>query len=178
MGGRPGVTSAPGRSILWVGICCVLQTGIGCATPSSGKTLEALQASVTGYLEAFRWKNYSVAARYLPAADRTAFLSTFDEDGNAIHVEDAKVVQVDLQSDEAAEITVRYRYMKLPSVTVERSIVTQSWHKVDGRWILEYEDPPLVELDPSPSREADSRPTPESGEPGDTRVDVETPWQR
>lgn len=148
-----------------------------CATSQSTQTVKDLKTSVNGYLEAFRWKNYAMAAQYLPASDRTAFLTTFEEDGDAVHVEDVQVLRVDIESEDAAEITVRYRFMQLPSVTVERKVVTQSWHRSDGRWLMEYEEPRLVELDRSLQKKREPA-QPAGGEEGETQVDVEGPWSR
>lgn len=134
---------------------------VGCAGATRGK-LDDLKESVDAYNTAVRWKNYRQASLYLPNDRRTDFLTYFDEDNPSMHVEGVEILQVDIKSRDAAEVTVRYRYMELPSVVVERKVVTQSWHRIDNRWILEDEDPPLADYTSESTRSA-PRPPPEDG---------------
>ncbi|MGF1509037.1 MAG: hypothetical protein ACFB9M_05995 [Myxococcota bacterium] len=126
-----------------------------CATTSTQERLDELRSSVESYIEAFRWKYYERAAAFLPNDSRTEFLTTFEEHTTSLHVEEIKILEVDVESDDSAEITVRYRYLLMPSVTVRSKVVKQSWHRVDGDWLLEHEDPPLVALrdEPKPKLE-------------------------
>lgn len=151
---------------------------VACASGGTKNALEELKTSVDAYNEAFRWKNYPAAARYRTPDERTAFLATFEENEDGIHVEDVQVLKVNVESDEAAEIIVRYRYMKLPSVTIDKVVIKQSWHRVNDRWVLEYEEPPLVELVPDPTVDEDED-RPAADDPNsETSVEVETPWER
>jgi hypothetical protein len=173
------------RAVIPVGVrWAIVAAGLlACATPKKDK-LEQLRTSVEAYNEAFRWKYYERAASFLPNELRTPFLSAFeDEAGASLHVEDVKILEVSLESEDVAEITVRYRYLRIPSVTVQSQIVKQSWHRIGDNWILEYEDPPLVELPaatPSSPREEDAFGGDVFGadeDPGaDTDVEVTTPW--
>lgn len=145
-----------------------------CAT--SAQKNQQLQTSVDAYLEAMRWQYYERAAAFRPNDLRASFLATLEDEGSGLQIEDIKVLRVDVQSDDAADITVRFRYMRLPSVTVKNEVIRQSWHRVDGKWLLEFEEPPFVEIDPdkvpAPRREDDFGGTDE----GDTEIDVTTPW--
>lgn len=134
----------------------LLMVSTACAG-SSGNEMKELKQAVDGYNTAFRWKNFHRAAAYLPNDLRTAFVTYFDEESASLHIEAVEILKVDMESDEAAEVTVRYRYMLLPSVVVQRKIVKQSWHRVDGAWILETEEPPLIDY-----TSAASEPDPES----------------
>lgn len=145
-----------------------------CAT--SSQKSQQLQTSVNAYLEAMRWQYYERAAAFRPNDLRASFLATLEDEGTGLQIEDVKVLRVDVQSEEAADITVRIRYMRLPSVTVQSDVIRQSWHRVDGNWILEFEDPPFVEIDPEavpPPRSEDDF---GGAEEGDTEIDVSTPW--
>jgi len=157
------------RRLLWA----VLLT-TACAT-SSQKT-QQLKTSVDAYLEALRWKYYERAAAFRPNDLRASFLAAMEDEGTGLQIEDIQVLRVDVQSEESADITVRIRYMRLPSVTVQTDVVRQAWHRVDGKWILEFEEPPFIEIDPNrvppPKTEDDF-----GGEdPGDTDIEVSTPW--
>lgn len=115
----------------------------GCATARTADKMERLRRSVEAYNHAFRWKNYDRAANYLPGELRAAFVSTHEDDATSLHVEDYKVLRVDLDSEDAARVLVRYRYTLLPSVVVKTRKLTQHWHRVAGRWVLESEDEPI-----------------------------------
>ncbi len=112
---------------------------------STKDPMKDLKDAVDGYNTAFRWKNFGKAAAYLPNDLRAEFVAYFDEDSASLHIEAVEVLRVDAQSDDAAEVTVRYRYMLLPSVTVQKKVVVQSWHQVDEHWILENEEPLLID---------------------------------
>ncbi len=147
---------------------------MACATTSQKS--QQLETSVDAYLEALRWKYYERAAGFRPNDLRASFLAAFEDEGTGLQIEDIQVLRVDVKSEASADITVRYRYMRLPSVTVQTEMIRQSWHRVDGKWLLEFEEPPLIEINPNkvppPKTEDDF-----GGEDsGDTEIDVSTPW--
>lgn len=115
----------------------------------SKASLKELQDSVEAYNDAYRWKNYERAAIYLPEDQRAPFLATYEEDDKALHVEGYRILKANIVTETAAEMTIRVRYMLLPSVTLEKRNVIQHWHKVADRWILETEDNSIREIDPS-----------------------------
>lgn len=156
------------------GLVAVMSAGAaGACAGSTRDHMKDLKQSVDAYHTAFRWNNYQQAAMYLPNDLRTAFVTYFDEDSPTMHIEGVEILKVDVKSPDAADVTVRYRYMKLPSVVVQRKIVQQSWHRVDDEWILEHEDPPLVDYTDPPeedrpeptSDDADEWSTPETWTP-------------
>jgi len=161
------VTGVGARGLVpQLGLALVVGLVAGCAAPQADR-MKSLRTSVEAYNTAFRWKNYHRAATYLPNDLRTAFVTYFDEDSSALHVEGVEVLKVDLQSEKAAEVTVRYRFLKLPSVVVERKVVVQSWHYLDGAWVLETEEPSLVDysavLEPSEPDDDDEARAPSPG---------------
>lgn len=128
-------------SKLWL-VLGILASGMifsSCAHESTD-SLEDLKTAVTRYNEAFRWKNYPLAAVYLPPDVRPAFVANYEEDDKALHVEGYQIIQVQMVSSKVAEVRVRYRFLQLPSVVLEKRTVTQHWAKVGGRWTLEHED--------------------------------------
>jgi hypothetical protein len=148
----------------------VLSTG--CASTQTKNTLEALQESVDGYNEAYRWKNYERAASYLPEDMRQSFLTAYEDSDNSLHVEDYQVLKVDLDGD-AAKVTLRLRYMQLPSVTVERKTLVQHWHKIGGVWIMETEDNSIREIEKSAPKDSDAdKSATKPEQEGDTKVKV------
>lgn len=139
------------RSVL-VGLSVVVLSG--CATARAKDKMEMLRKSVEAYNHAFRWKNYDRAATFLPAELRGAFVATHEDDAASLHVEDYKILQVDIDTEDAARVLVRYRYTLLPSVVVQTRKLTQHWHRVAGQWTLENEDEPIrpVNRSSKPSR--------------------------
>ncbi len=119
-----------------------------CATMKSDREKQdQLIESVEAYNDAFRWKNYERAAAFLPNDTRAAFVAAHEDDEKSLHVEDYSILKVDRLGDDGATITVRVRYMMLPSVTIELRNVVQHWHHVAGSWMLETEDNSIRTLD-------------------------------
>ncbi len=125
---------------------------VSCAAARHRDHMNELQTAVEAYNHAFRWKNYERAAAFLPPSLRAGFIATHEDDAKSLHVEDYRVLQVDLPSEDSAIVTVSTRYTLLPSVTVENRKIRQSWHKVAGAWILESEDKPIraIKVDAKP----------------------------
>ncbi|MEL6185016.1 MAG: hypothetical protein AAFU79_10365 [Myxococcota bacterium] len=119
-----------------------------CASGPQPK-LDELKSAVEAYNEAYRWKNYPRAASFLPPKQRPAFVASYEEDDKSLHIEGYQVIAVNVSSPEIADVKIRYQFMQLPSVTLEKRIVTQHWALVNGSWILEYEDAPIRPIDPA-----------------------------
>ena len=119
----------------------------GCATAKETE-MEIFQAAVDGYNSAYRWKNFERAASYLPNDMRAAFIAAYEEDDHSLHVETFQILKVDMKED-AATVTVRVRYMELPSITLENRTMVQHWHKVNDAWILETEENSIRAIDPN-----------------------------
>ena len=125
--------------------CLALLLG-GCAN-SKEMLMQELQDAVEGYNSAYRWKNFERAASYLPNDLRAAFIAAYEEDDSALHVETYQIIKVDLVNDNSATVTVRLRFLELPSINLENRTLTQHWQKVNNAWILETEDGSIRELD-------------------------------
>jgi hypothetical protein len=126
----------------------ILPLLFGCASAKQAQ-MEELQNAIDGYNSAYRWKNFERAAGYLPNDLRGAFIAAYEEDDNSIHVETYTIIKVDLLGDEAATVTVRVRYMELPSINLENRTLTQHWHKVNDTWLLETEENSIRAIDPA-----------------------------
>lgn len=125
-----------------------LATAVACVS-SKEEIAKSLQESVKGYNEAYRWKSYQLAASYLPADLRLAFVANYEEDDQELHVEGYEILAVHFESENVARVQVRYSYMAIPSVVLQKQISTQHWARVNDQWILEHEDNPIRELDMS-----------------------------
>lgn len=130
-------------------------TAAACATTPKDR-MDDLRKSVETYNEAFRWRNYQRAALFLPSRVRSAYVATYDDEEEALHVEGYQILAVDMSGPEIAKVTVRYRYMQLPSVVLEKKKVTQHWAEVNGQWTLEHEDNPIRAMDLSLTQSVDS----------------------
>lgn len=128
-------------------VLAALLLGPACASFKMRDALAELQSSVEAYNEAFRWKNFERAAHFMPADLRASYLATYEDDENSLHVEDYQVVDLKMHDEKTATVTVRLRYMMLPSVTVEKASLVQHWKQIDGAWILETEENSIRELD-------------------------------
>jgi hypothetical protein len=149
-----------------------------CASTRAQDSLNQLKDSVEAYNEAFRWKNFERAAMYMPNDLRAAFIATYEDDENSLHVEDYQILGVNVESELSAVVTVRLRYMMLPSVTVAKATLVQHWKRVADAWMLETEDGSIRELDPNklPRNPDVKEPDPTAtGEPSNDAVQVEDP---
>jgi hypothetical protein len=117
-----------------------------CAT-SSQESMRVLQESLEAYNDAYRWKNYERAATFVPSDLRGAFLATYEDEENGLHIEDYQILRVDMEGEKAATAVVRVRFMLLPSVTVQKTTLVQHWARIGGSWILETEDGSIRELE-------------------------------
>ncbi len=133
----------------------VAAAAAGACAGSSQDLMGGLQQSVEAYNRAFRWKNYPLAANYLLSDERADFLERFEEDDKNLHVEGFQVLSVHFESPELARVSVRYRYMMLPSVTLQQRVLTQQWAKMGEGWLLEREEPRL--LPPRPKKDDGSQ---------------------
>lgn len=142
--------------------------------PTSKDALESLTEAVEAYNHAFRWKTYDQAVLFLPEDLRGPFLAAYEDDESSLQIEDYKIARVLMKSKTAAEVTVRVRYMVLPSVVVQRATLKQYWHEVGGRWILETEENSIRTLDPSkaPPEDATLAPVVSPEQEGDTELEV------
>lgn len=157
-------------------LAAAVSSGATCAQTKTKDTLERLKESVEGYNHAFRWKNYERAAIFIPQDLRAAFVAAYEDDETSLQIEDYTVVKVDLIDEKSAKVSVNVRYLLLPSVVVQKALLQQEWHEVDGQWILETEKNSIRPLDPTATpkdpRSAPAAPVDPKNE-GDTQVDVE-----
>ena len=126
-----------------------LLLAVGCSSMRQQEKLHGLDEAIEGYNHAFRWKNYERAGAYLPSDVRVGFVATYEEDEKSLHVEDYRVMKVNLESEDVATVWIRVRYMLLPDVVVKNQTLTQHWARVNEEWRLESEDGSLREIDPS-----------------------------
>lgn len=118
-----------------------------CASMKVQDDLEKLKEAVEGYNQAFRWKNYERASLYLPDGKRAAFMAAYDDDERSLQMEDYQVSKVNLHNEDQATVSVRVRFLLLPSVVVENRTLIQHWQRVVGEWILEDEEASIRKLD-------------------------------
>lgn len=117
-----------------------------CRTPQTRTKAERLHKAVETYNKAYRWQNFEVASGYLPAEERPLFITTYEDDRESLSISDYRILKVDKPTEDAAVVTVRYRYTMLPSTSVKKRQVTQRWHHVGERWVLESEEDSIRKL--------------------------------
>lgn len=85
-----------------------------------------LPLQVSGYHDAYRWKEYAKAAKF--CADPEEFLRKMEVLNQNLEVVDFEIVRYSINPDGTeAEVEVVRNYHILPSVTVERQKLTQQW---------------------------------------------------
>ena len=126
-----------------------LWTLTSCATATQQRdSLEDLQRSITAYNHAFRWKTYARAAQFLPVDLREPFVSAYEDGASSLQVEECKLSRLDMEAKDRAKVTVRVRYLMLPSVVVQKRKLIQYWQKISGHWILETEENSIRKIEP------------------------------
>lgn len=157
-------------------VACALPFVLGaiaCAPIQRQDSLTKLKESVDAYNHSFRWKAYGQASLHLPPDLRGPFLAAYEDEEASLQIEEARVLNVNVENDDSALVLVRYRYMMLPSVVVQKSTVTQHWKRIAGDWLLETEDNSIRDIDPA-KQPTDLResPKPKPEQEGKTEVDV------
>ena len=148
----------------------------GCATVGQKSDMNRLQKAVESYTHAYRWKNYDSAVLMLQPDLREPYLAAYEEDESSLQIEDIRVVRVELEAQDRAKITLRTRFMLLPSVTVQKKKLTQYWVKIGDQWLLEAEENSIRLIDPlSKSELAKKRALPSNAQTGNTEVEIESP---
>ena len=159
------------RLIILAGLCFA-----GCATVGQKSDMNRLQKAVESYTHAYRWKNYDSAVLMLQPDLREPYLAAYEEDESSLQIEDIRVVRVELEAQDRAKITLRTRFMLLPSVTVQKKKLTQYWVKIGDQWLLEAEENSIRLIDPlSKSDLAKKRVLPPNAQTGNTEVEIESP---
>ncbi len=130
-----------------IGLAAVALLGATACKTSTATTMEQLKESVDAYNHAYRWKNYERAASFLPNDMRASFIAAYEDDEKSLHIEDYRILKVDVANEDAATVQVRMSYTLLPDITVQKRTLTQHWHKIAGSWVLETEEDSLRDLD-------------------------------
>ena len=147
-----------------------------CATMQAQEDLSKLQEAVEDYNHAYRWKNYDSAVLLLQPDLREPFLAAYEEDESSLQVEDLKVQRVEMQAKDRAKVTVRARYMMLPSVSVKKSKLIQYWVMIGNRWLMESEENSIRKIDPlAKPEQALEKPLPENSHEGKTELEITPP---
>lgn len=164
------------KRIVWLALGALFATS-ACKS-STANSIEMLQESVEAYNHAYRWKNYERAASFLPNDMRAAFIAAYEDDEKSLHIEDYRILAVDVANEDAATVRVRYSFTLLPDITVQKRTLTQHWHKVAGQWTLETEDDSLRQVDPTvqPKNPAASGEIAPQADPN-TEVEVTAPGE-
>ena len=158
-------------STLLLGLCLA-----ACATVGQKNDMNRLQEAVESYTHAYRWKNYDSAVLMLQPDLREPYLAAYEEDESSLQIEDIRVVKVQLEAPDRAKITLRTRFMLLPSVTVKKKKLTQYWVKIGDQWLMEAEENSIRLIDPlSKSDLAKDRKLPDNAQMGDTEIEIESP---
>ena len=148
----------------------------GCAAVGQKNDMNRLQKAVESYTHAYRWKNYDSAVLMLQPDLREPYLAAYEEDESSLQIEDIRVVRVEIEARDRAKITLRTRFMLLPSVTVQKKKLTQYWVKIGEQWLLEAEENSIRLIDPlSKSDLAKNRVLPTNAQTGNTEVEIESP---
>ena len=157
----------------------VLACVAACAAQQKKDAVESLRESVDAYNHAFRWKVYDHAVQFLPTDVRGPFLVAYEDEESSLQVEEYRILRVQMHNDTTATITIRIRFMMMPSVIVQKETLIQHWAKLGASWILESEENSIRELDmdatPKHTAEA-SEPPPEAL--GETELKVLAPGEK
>ncbi len=170
---RRGLRGAVGLLALGLGALGLT----GCAHPQTAAAkLEALNEAVEAYNHAYRWKSYGQASAFLPPDLREPFLSAYEDEEASLQIEEYRVLRVSVSSEDSAKVSVKVRYMMLPSVIVQTVTLVQHWQLVAGSWTLETEENSIRPLEPGtkPRATTTTLEVPPEAD-GDTELEVTTP---
>ncbi|MBI2378414.1 MAG: hypothetical protein HYV07_30730 [Deltaproteobacteria bacterium] len=141
------------RRVSLAALTLVFVSSFGCATMKQKESLDALKEAVDEYNHAFRWKNYPEAARFLPVDHRASFIASYEDEAEGIEIEELTIGGVNVINPTYAQVTVRLRYTRLPSITIQKRTATQHWHETEGHWSLENEENSILKPSKKPANE-------------------------
>ncbi len=112
-----------------------------------------LHRAVLEYNDGIRWQRWKTAAQYVPPEKREEFLSRKEAQGDALHVTEFEVRDVEHGADgHSADVVIDFQWHRYPSLTVTKTRVRQHWDLKDGAWFLEKQEKVKA---PAPPTKAD-----------------------
>ena len=96
-----------------------------------------LKNNVQMYHNLMRWGRYSEAAMYIPPAQQEEFLGRYDELGDDFKIVEMKLKSVRVVAEDKATVEMVVEWVRAPSMTVHKDVVTESWVQVKGRWVVQ-----------------------------------------
>lgn len=116
------------RFILLLGVSISLLTGCGMV---ARPTEEFLPAS-NDYLQRLRWQDHNGVARHLVESERDAYLEQWS-DQQDLRMTDAILDSMDFQQQgRLAQTRVTLEYYRLPSTTIKKLRLNQTWKYLGG----------------------------------------------
>ena len=117
----------------------IVLLGLSCSASPYESPTQKLQDAVTRYNHSVRWRNFEVAAQFVPQDKRDDYLAERADDQDAIKVLEYKLDEVRYLGDEErrAEVVVTFTYHQRFSNIVERATFLQDWRYGIGRaWTI------------------------------------------
>ena len=116
------------QQTLMFGLLLVLLSGCGMVA----RPTEEFIAVSDDYLQRLRWQDYNGVARHLAASERDSFLEQWTPLDD-LRMTDARLDSLEFRGDgRQAQTRVTLEYYLLPSTTVQRLRLSQSWEYQGG----------------------------------------------
>lgn len=117
-----------GRFILLFGVAISLLAGCGMVA----RPAEEFFPASNDYLQRLRWQDHNGVARYLVESERGAYLEQWSGQED-LRMTDAQLDSVDfLEEGQQAQTRVTLEYYRLPSTTVKKLRLNQTWKYLGG----------------------------------------------
>jgi hypothetical protein len=129
----------------------VLLLGFGLLLSACGLAARPAQeflAVSDDYLQRLRWQDYNGVARHLVESEREAFLAQWSDQPD-LRLTEAQLDSLEFRAEgREARTRVTLEYYRLPSTTIERLRLNQSWEyrggdrTHPGQWLITTPFPP------------------------------------
>jgi hypothetical protein len=116
-------------------------TWVGCQSVRPKSPTEKLRDATQTFYDGLRWKRYGQAAIWLPPAEREPFLKRRSAEAEDLFVLDYDVRRIEIAPDgQRAAVDVVYRWHKLPSTTIETTVIRQHWTYLGEDWQVDKQE--------------------------------------
>lgn len=114
----------------------ILLVLIMAACGANTRQSDSLAESIRTYNEGVRWGRYQVAAKNIPAKQRTQFVDDNDERAKDLKITQYDIVNVDQKGSREAKVHIKMEWYSDKEMLVHETHAVQTWEKQGKDWMM------------------------------------------
>jgi hypothetical protein len=129
------VTPGLACTLKWMFLCAACSVPVACITPGQERRSALVRVSHE-YNDGLRWGRYQDVTAHLATEEAQRFLARTGDLGDDFEMADDEVASISFGDDgHRAEVTVAFTWYNQRRQLLRKTLVSQDWHFLDGRWI-------------------------------------------